>query len=143
MGPIDEGPIKLDWVLLASVHWTELNLCYLLFQEYEVPRAAVEAARAAAEAAAAAKFSSQSSQQLTTADSAEEENFYENTLTHSNKHRGLRESDIYIVEEAPKSSDYGSHGGDDRSSGYRSSSSPSIQVNNGLGLSAEIRAKIQ
>ena len=116
----------------------------MFFQEYEVPRAAVEAARAAAEAAAAAKFSGQSSQQLTTADSAEEENFYENTLTHSSKHRGLlRESDIYIVEEAPKSSDYGSHGGDDRSSGYRSSSSPSIQVNNGLGLSAEIRVKSQ
>jgi hypothetical protein len=94
------------------------------FQEYDIPRAAV--------AAAAARLSSSAT--TTTLDLDPDENFYENTLPHSNssninnKNRvGLRESDLFIVEEAPKSSDYGSHGGDDRSSGYRSSSSPSIQ----------------
>ena len=61
-----------------------------------------------------------------------EENFYENHLAPVGngklQHRGLRETELLIVEEAPKSSsDYGSHAGDDRSSGYRSSSSPSIQ----------------
>ena len=106
-------------------------------QEYDIPRAAVAAA---AELAAARLTASKIGQ--TTATTAPppppplpppittelEENYYENTLPHSVKHRGLREADIFITEEAPKSSsDYGSHAGDDRSSGYRSSSSPSIQ----------------
>jgi hypothetical protein len=86
--------------------------------------AELSAARLAAAAAAAAAAASTAPSSPATF----EETLYENTLT-SGRSRGLRgDTDLYIAEEAPKStSDYGSHGGDDRSSGYRSSSSPSIQ----------------